>query len=517
MSSDNGTVLRFVSAIALLILLIPSREIKGQGSILDSAFTFRAGILKTVNALNLITRQTGFHFTYDSRLVDPERKTQLNFRNTKLKIVLDSILKGDSLNYSVIDEFIIISREIPPAPPPVSDSTSLPRYKYISGIVFDNESSEPLPYATIGLKHEGKGTVSNNNGEFSFKISPDNYSDTIVVSYLGYYAREIPVRQSLGNNFKISMRREFISIPEIIIKNQIPQEIIHKTLSGIPHNYGSSPANMTAFYREGVLRKKDLQTYTEAILHIYKSAYSGSLLSDQIKIFKSRKIENIDISDTITVRLKAGLSTCLELDGIRNSFDFLSHDNFEEYSYRLTDIVSYDEEAAYEIEFGQKEGFEMPMYRGSLFINTADFALLKAEFEINPAYLKKMRETFISSPSKDFITWPVSVKYSVAYRKLNDRYFLSHVRGDLEFTAKQKKRLFNTQFSVFLEMAITSMTLKDVKRFDREELAPTHSVFSRTITTYDPKFWEDQEFLKPEDNLVQALKNMKVRLQEFSE
>ena len=100
---------------------------------------------------------------------------------------------------------------------------------------------------------------------------------------------------------------------------------------------------------------------------------------------------------------------------------------------------------------------------------------------------------------------------------MNDRYFLSHVRGDLEFASRQKKKLFNTQFNVFFEMAVTSMSITNVERIEREELAPTHSVFSRTITDYDPVFWENQEFLKPEDNLLQALKNMNVRLQEFKE
>jgi hypothetical protein len=516
MLSDNGIIIKYIKAIALLIFLIPSGEIKCQESILDSAFTFRAGTIKTGNALNLITRQTNFHFTYDSRLIDPERKTEMNFRNTKLKIILDSILKGDSLIYSVIDEFIIISREIP-SPPSSNDSVSVPDLKFITGIILDDESSEPLPYATIGLKHTGRGTVSNSNGEFGFKISPEDYRDTMVVSYLGYFAREIPVQQSLGNNFKVVMRREFIAIPEIIIKNQIPQEIINKTISKIPQNYGNTPVGMTAFYREGVLRKSKLQTYSEAILQIYKSAYSGSLLNDQIKVFKSRKIENINVTDTLTVRLKAGLSTCLQLDGVKYIFDFLSRENFNEYSYRLTDIVSFDEESAFEIEFGPREGAEMSMFKGSVFINTTDFALLKADFEINAAYLKKMRDNFILNPSRDFTTWPVSVRYSVTYRELNNRYFLSHVRGDLEFASKQKKRLFNTQFYVFFEMAVTSMSFTDVKRFDREELAPAHSVFSKTITDYDPVFWENQEFLKPEDNLLQALKNMKVRLQEFTE
>ena len=80
----------------------------------------------------------------------------------------------------------------------------------------------------------------------------------------------------------------------------------------------------------------------------------------------------------------------------------------------------------------------------------------------------------------------------------------------------QKKKLFNTQFTVFFELAVTEIELKNVTRFEREELAPVHSIFSKTITNYDPLFWGNLDFLRPEDNLLQALKNMNVRLQEFS-
>jgi hypothetical protein len=217
------------------------------------------------------------------------------------------------------------------------------------------------------------------------------------------------------------------------------------------------------------------------------------------------------------VRLKAGLSTCLELDGVKNIFDFMSRGSMDEYTYRITDIVSFDEDAAYVIDFEQKEGIELPLYRGAVYINTTDYAILQADFELHPSYIHKMKESFVSSSSRGFTTWPVTVKYSVSYRKVDGRYFLNHVRGDLLFTSKQNKRLFSSQFSVFFEMAITGMNTMNVTRFDREELAPIHSVFSRTITSYDPEFWGDQNFLKPEDNLLQALKNMKVRLLEFSD
>ncbi|MCU0473739.1 MAG: carboxypeptidase-like regulatory domain-containing protein [Bacteroidales bacterium] len=517
MLSDNGLQFKRILAIALLIFLISGQGAFCQGSVLDSLFTFRAGAVKTGNALNIITRQTGFNFTYDSELIDPENKTELTFSNDKLSFILDSILKNDSLVYTVIDKYIIISRIFSQPSGESKEPVPAEEADFISGIVVDDESRESLPYATIGLKNKGKGTVTNTNGEFRLTITHDCLTDTLSVSYLGYIGREIPVEQALGNNYTIRMKRDFISIAEIIIRTQVPQEIIYKTLTSIPRNYGNSPAMLTGFYREGVMKKQELQSYSEAIIQIYKSAYTGSLLNDQIKVLKSRKIENRDLDDTLSVRLKAGLSTCLELDGIRKVFDFISKESMPEYIYRMTDIVSTDGDAAYVIDFEQREGVDLPLYKGAVYISTDDFAILQADFELHPEHIHKMKNSFVSSSSRGFSTWPVTVKYSVSYRKVNERYFLNHVRGDLVFTSRQKKKFFSSQFNVFFELAVTDMNIKEVSRFDREELAPVHAIFSKTINSYDQEFWGNQDFLKPEDNLSQALKNMKVRLQEFSE
>ena len=47
------------------------------------------------------------------------------------------------------------------------------KVKYITGKIIDDETSEPLPFATIALKNKGKGTVTNNNGDFGLKITSD--------------------------------------------------------------------------------------------------------------------------------------------------------------------------------------------------------------------------------------------------------------------------------------------------------------------------------------------------------
>jgi len=515
---NNGTIHIRIPAIALFLFLTHSPALLCQKSILDSVFTFRSGMVRTENALNIISEKTGYNFTYDSRLVEAEKRVRMTFTGMRLSEVLDSILGNDTLAYSVIDRYIIITRNAPSIYPPRDPGVyTATETTYISGLIIDADSREPLPSATVSLMNKGRGTVANNNGEFGLMITPDCLDDTLFVSYLGYYGRKIPVRYTPGNDFTIGLKSEFISIPEIIIRNQIPQEVINKAVSAIPGNYGTSPARLTAFYREGVLKKSELQTYSEAVLQIYKSSYTSLLLNDQIKVLKSRKIENVNRTDTLAIRLKAGLSTSLELDGVRNRFDFISWPDMDDYTYRMTDIVTFDEEAAFVIEFVQKESVDLPLFRGTLYINTYDYALLRAEFEINPAHIHKMKDSFVSSASRGFTTWPVSVKYAVNYRKHSNRYFLSHVRGDLVFASRQRKRLFNTQFNVFFELAVTDITLGNVARFEREELAPIHAVFSRTITSYDQVFWGNQDFLKPEDNLLQALKNMSVRLQEFSE
>lgn len=516
MPSLNGSIFNKLKYAAIFLLFILSLEGNCQETILDSLFSFNEGHVKTISALQIITRQTGYNFTYDSRLIESERIIDMTFSQAKLRNILRNVTNNDSLEFSVIYKFIIFSKKEKTVPQRI-DSLPAVTIDYITGTIKDAESGEPLPYAAVVLKNTGKGTVTNNNGEFGLKVGTDMLNDTLSVSYLGYVSTNIPVSEALKNSIEIIVQREYISIPGIIIKNQIPQEIIHKAVRSIPDNYSRAPVYLTGFYREGVLKRKVLQNYSEAILKIYKTSYTGSLLGDQIKVLKSRKIENTGKKDTLTVRLKAGLSTCNQLDGVKNTFDFINHESMADYSYRMTDIVTYEDESAYAIDFEQKADIDLPLYKGTLFINTVDNAILHAEFELNDAFLFKMKESFIANSTRGFNTWPVSVKYSVSYRKVNDTYYLSHVRGDLLFSSKRKRRVFNTQFTVFFELAVTDIETKNVTRFDRDELAPVHSVFSKVITSYDPLFWGNQDFLRPEDNLLQELKNMKVNLQEFSE
>jgi len=487
-----------------------------QESILEKRVKMPGNSFRASRALSEVSRLTGYIFTYDTRIIDEDRVFTLPPSDITVRELLDSVTGDPGIRYSVIEKHIILYRDlITDTPKPVNDT--LPVLHILSGKVVDAETSEPLPFATVGISHRGRGMVTNNNGDFILKIPGEYLNDTLSVSYVGYINRLILVRSMPGNVMTISMERDFIPIPEIIIRAQDPVLIIAKTISSVASNYGTTPVLLTGFYREGVYRKKEPQIYSEAVVQIYKSPYARSLQNDQMKVIRSRKIENLEAEDTLAVRLKAGLSSTLTLDGMRNMFDFLDPMSFKSYDYHLTDIVTIDGETAFVIEFSQKDWVKEPLMKGEVYINVDNYGVMLAEFEINPLFIGQTSESYISRLPRNYSMKPEYVRYRTRYRYIDGRYYLSHVRGDLGFLAKGRKKFFNSRFNVFFELAVTDHQTENVVRFEHEELAPVYSVFSNTISGYDPEFWKNFDFLKPEDDLMEALGRLKIRLGEFSE
>ncbi|MDX9928734.1 MAG: carboxypeptidase-like regulatory domain-containing protein [Bacteroidales bacterium] len=496
--------------LAILLILASLGLAEGQEEVLSSIHSFRNGTVKKGVALDILSRKTGYYFTYDSRLIDSESRTLFNVSEKTLEEILREIVNSDSVRLTIIGKHIIIARILPQMEIAAVEASPEEIFR-IAGRIVDNDDGNPLPFATVAIRNKPRGTVSNVDGYFALNIPGEMLNDTLSISYLGFQNRSIPVIETLGNDFTIKMFRNYIPIPEIIIRSQIPQEIIRKCINAIMLNYGTTPASLLGFYREGIRKVRELQVYSEAVIRIHKAAYS-SLNSDQVKVERSRKTENASPSDTLMLRLKAGLSSSLLLDGIKNLYEFMDEDFFHLYDYYMTDIVTIDEEAAYVIEFAQKESVRESLFRGSLMINTTDYGLMQADFELNPSYISEWNKAFITSQARGFTVRPASVDYRVTYKKVEGRYFLTHVRGDLRFNARKRRSIFSSSYDVFFEMVITEADTKNVTRFDRNEIIPLESVFSKTIKGYDADFWGDFDFLSPEEDLLRLLNSITQKL-----
>ena len=502
-------------AVICILLIAVSASLFPQQNVLDRKVSVRMNQVKRQQVLRSLTRQTGFIFTYDTELIMPSEIVSVNNSDIPVREVLDQIFQKMNLDYSVIENHIIIYRKLDSSTPMLKEEGRNPVY-LITGTVVEELSGRPLPFATIGIYRIGMGTISNEEGNFSLKVNKNSLNDTLKISYLGFRDRTIPVSQAIDNHYLIELERSYVSIPEVIIRTREPLDLIERVHRNKKHNYGENPVLATAFYRESVTRKDKIQLYSEAILNIYKSAYTGTIRNDQIKVFKSRKIENIDNNDTLILKLQSGLDACLALDGIKNEFDFLNPVHYNEYNYRMTDIVNIGDEAAYVVEFSQKDEIDdIALFRGSLYINTDNYGLHTADFEIDPEKIHLLSNTFVKESSRHYLVKLRKVKYRVDYRFVNGRYYLNHVRGDLDFHARKKRKLFGSNYNISFEMAITSIDSTEVDRFARNELAPRQSIFSETIQAYDIEFWGVDNYMQPEQDIQDAMKEINTRLSKY--
>ncbi|WP_317900079.1 carboxypeptidase-like regulatory domain-containing protein [Aurantibacillus circumpalustris] len=66
----------------------------------------------------------------------------------------------------------------------------------LKGIVFENDSITPLPFAYIINKSNGNGTMTDNDGHFTLTTNSD---DTLICSYIGFVKLIIPIKKIAKN------------------------------------------------------------------------------------------------------------------------------------------------------------------------------------------------------------------------------------------------------------------------------------------------------------------------------
>ena len=85
----------------------------------------------------------------------------------------------------------------------------------ISGLVEDEETGEPVSYASVTSEKKGDGTVSDSTGKFDFVIHKQSrLKDSLIVSATGYSSKKIAVRDLLKNN-RIKLTRNEVILKQV--------------------------------------------------------------------------------------------------------------------------------------------------------------------------------------------------------------------------------------------------------------------------------------------------------------
>jgi hypothetical protein len=463
-----------------------------------------------------LTKETGFDFSYNSNLINDENKISLSANDWPLHRIIDTLFQDTSLIYNVVKNHIVIHKKSDP--PSTSNVLKKERRPItIEGKVKEGKKNKPLPFATISLKNHSIGTISNDQGEFIFKIDPEFQSDTLIISYIGYENQSIPVKKIENENIIFTLKEKRYSIQEVIVRTKDPNLILEKAVERIEKNYHTQkPILLTSFYRETIKKEAQLTSVSEALIKIYKPN-NKFFQSSQVKVLKSRKTIDYSKKDSLMLKLKAGLEAILFLDIVDERISFLNAHNRGLYSYSLEDISYFNQKDVYVISFKPAKETAMPLYTGKLYVNLKNLAIIGAEFHLNKENIDKVSESLIIKKKWDIKVKPKTTSYFVSYKNSNGKYYLNHIRGDLTFKIRRKGELFGDDFHVSFEMVSNNIKTQNINKFKSTETTKLHKIFIEQIGKYDPEFWGDYNYIKANEPIQKTIKRLNSRIQMLEE
>lgn len=127
---------------------------------------------------------------------------------TTVQELLYRLLNHTGITYQIIDgNKLMLRREDP------GDPNSM--LAVLTGVVMDQQTGEPLPYATVYAIHSGSGCNTDAGGRFILPLS--DTTGNILISYLGFKQVTIPVGKALQGGMDIRMEVDKKPLEEIIV------------------------------------------------------------------------------------------------------------------------------------------------------------------------------------------------------------------------------------------------------------------------------------------------------------
>lgn len=159
--------------------------------------------------LDEIEKQSEFHFFYNNKQVNTSRLVNIQARGKEIRHILNELFAGTDITYKVLENSIILS------PKSLVGSTGEAQQqasKRIKGIVIDRKG-EPVIGANVKEKGtSANGTITDIYGCFEMSVNPKG---SIIVSFIGYKTKEVPVANTTPLTIELSENAEALN--EVVV------------------------------------------------------------------------------------------------------------------------------------------------------------------------------------------------------------------------------------------------------------------------------------------------------------
>jgi hypothetical protein len=201
-----------LSKIKLLILfslLFSISEISAQ-EILNQKINISKDNYKIGEILKIIEQNNNVKFSFNSELIETEKKIMYSAENKKIKDCLDEIFEN-KIKYQVSGKHIILLKKILP-----EEKKQIEKQKItIFGTIINAENSETLSDVSVYDLDKQYSTISNYQGEFNITINSNEEFRGLSLGKTGFYDTIVIINMSETEILNISLRPKETQIETI--------------------------------------------------------------------------------------------------------------------------------------------------------------------------------------------------------------------------------------------------------------------------------------------------------------
>ncbi len=189
--------LKRISVSFFSLLLASQMTISAQ----NVSFSTNKVTLKS--AFEKIEKASKYKIAYNSSQLNANRSVTLSKKSDDVFGMLTQLLKGTNCTYELEGNYIIIK--------PLQKAPTSGKKVKVRGVIKD-ETGEPIIGATVRVKGQSEGTVSDFDGNFTLDVTDDN---TLQISYIGYQTQEFAVGKQ--HHFSIVLEEDKKILNEVVV------------------------------------------------------------------------------------------------------------------------------------------------------------------------------------------------------------------------------------------------------------------------------------------------------------
>jgi TonB-linked SusC/RagA family outer membrane protein len=211
----------------LTVILVLAACLKVSAAGYAQEITLRAKDMTCESVFREITRQSGYQFFFNKRLIRNARNVSVELNAVPVEKAIEICLADQPFDFAIVNKTVVIRKkeqhpaEIPNAPPVPSPPADIS----LSGRV-TNAKKEPLEGVSVTVKGTQTGTTTDADGWFRLSV-PSAGNVELVFSFVGYASQT--VKASSQTVFNIIMEEAVSDLADVVVVGYGTQKKVNLT------------------------------------------------------------------------------------------------------------------------------------------------------------------------------------------------------------------------------------------------------------------------------------------------